>query len=53
MMNVTDEADDVAEFLRIKYPEDFAGEKLLVIHTNRSGDIAKGDEESARGQRPK
>ncbi len=48
MMNVTDEADDVAEFLRTAYPEDFAGEKLLVIHTNRSGDIAKGDEESAR-----
>ncbi len=48
MMNVTEEADDVADFLRAKYPEEFAGDKLLVIHTNRSGDIARGDEESAR-----
>jgi type III restriction enzyme len=48
MMNVTDEADDVAEFLRTKYPEDFAGDKLLVIHTNRSGDIARAGEDEAR-----
>lgn len=48
MMNVTDEADEVAEFLRTKYPEEFAGDRLLVIHTNRSGDVAKGDEETAR-----
>jgi type III restriction enzyme len=48
MMNETDDADDVAEFLRTKYPEDFAGNKLLVIHTNRSGDVATGNEEQAR-----
>ncbi len=48
MMNVTEDADDVAEFLRTKYPEDFAGDRLLVIHTNRSGDISKSDEEEAR-----
>ncbi|MGH7680000.1 MAG: hypothetical protein ACRENU_16145 [Gemmatimonadaceae bacterium] len=48
MMNETHDADDVAEFLRTKYPEEFAAEKLLLIHTNRSGDIARGDEEGAR-----
>jgi len=48
MMNVTDEADEVAEFLRVTYPEDFAGDRLLVIHTNRSGDISKAGEEEAR-----
>jgi type III restriction enzyme len=48
MMNVTEDADDVADFLRIKYPDDFAGDKLLVIHTNRSGDISKSGEEEAR-----
>lgn len=48
MMNETSDADDVAEFLRTKYPDEFAGEKLLVIHTNRSGDIARSDEEEAR-----
>lgn len=48
MMNVTHDADDVAEFLRAKYPTDFGGDKLLVIHTNTSGDIARKDEEEAR-----
>lgn len=48
MMHETKDADDVAEFLRTKYPEEFAGERLLVIHTNRSGDVSKGDEEAAR-----
>lgn len=48
MMNETHDADDVAEFLRTKYPTEFTGDRLLVIHTNRSGDIARGDEEDAR-----
>ncbi len=48
MMNETTEADDVADFLRTKYPEDFSGDQLLVIHTNRSGEISRGDEEEAR-----
>ena len=48
MMNETHDADDVAEFLRTKYPAEFAAERLLVIHTNRSGDIARADEEEAR-----
>lgn len=48
MLNVTDEADDVADFLRTKYPKEFAGDKLLVIHTNRSGDISRSGEDEAR-----
>jgi type III restriction enzyme len=48
MMNETDDADDVADFLRTKYPQEFAGEKLLLIHTNKSGDIVRADEETAR-----
>ena len=41
MMNSTKEADDVADYLRSKYPGDFAGDKLLVIHTDRSGEVSK------------
>ncbi|HNT74667.1 MAG TPA: DEAD/DEAH box helicase family protein [Anaerolineae bacterium] len=48
MMSSTAEADDVADYLRTKYPGDFAGDQLLVIHTNRSGDIAIKDEAAAR-----
>lgn len=48
MMNETVDADDVGEYLQTKYPGEFGGEKLLVIHTNRSGDITKGDEDKAR-----
>jgi type III restriction enzyme len=48
MMNETHDADDVAEFLQARYPAEFAGERLLVIHTNRSGDIARGSEDEAR-----
>lgn len=48
MMTSTKEADDIADYLRTKYPAEFAGDKLHVIHTNLKGDIAKGDEEDAR-----
>jgi type III restriction enzyme len=48
MMNETVDADDVADFLRTRYPEEFAGERLLVIHTNRSGEVARAGEEEAR-----
>jgi type III restriction enzyme len=48
MMNSTDDAEDVADYLRTKYPEDFAGTKLLVIHTDRKGDISKKDLDAAR-----
>jgi len=48
MMNSTDDADDVADFLRTKYPEEFGDKRLLVIHTNNVGEVAKKDEEPAR-----
>jgi len=48
MMNSTKDAEDVAEYLRTKYPGEFAGEKLLVIHTNRKGEVSKRDLDAAR-----
>ena len=48
MLNSTREADDVADYLRVKYPAEFAGDKLLVIHTNRRGDVAVRDEAAVR-----
>lgn len=48
MLDDTKSADDVAEWLRRKYPKLFDGDKLLVIHTNRSGEISKSDLEKAR-----
>ncbi|MBI1894767.1 MAG: DEAD/DEAH box helicase family protein [Candidatus Rokubacteria bacterium] len=48
MLNSTDEADDVGDWLRTKYPEDFGGDKTLVIHTNQTGEVAKRDLEPAR-----
>jgi type III restriction enzyme len=48
MLNSTDEADDVGEWLQTKYPEHFAGEKTLVIHTNKTGEVAAKDLEPAR-----
>lgn len=48
MLNSTHDADDVADYLRAKYPSEFAGDKLLVIHTDRGGDVAKGDLDAAR-----
>ena len=48
MMNDTKEADDVGGWLCERYPEQFGGNKLLIIHTNQSGEIAKGDLEKSR-----
>ena len=48
MMNSTKEADDVADYLRTKYPGEFAGDKLLVIHTDRKGEVSKKDVDAAR-----
>lgn len=48
MMNSTEEADDVGDWLRTKYPLQFGGEKTLVIHTDRTGDVSKKDLEAAR-----
>jgi type III restriction enzyme len=48
MMSDTNEADDVGEYLRSKYPSEFGGDKLLVIHTDKTGDVSKKDLEKAR-----
>lgn len=48
MLNSTVEADDICEYLRVKYPEEFGGDRSLVIHTDRSGDVSKKDLDRAR-----
>jgi type III restriction enzyme len=48
MLNSTEEADDVGEYLRVKYPAEFGGERLLVIHTDRSGEVSKKVLDKAR-----
>jgi type III restriction enzyme len=53
MLNSTAEADDVGDYLRVKYPEEFgatgSGDKqLLVIHTDRSGEVSRKDLDAAR-----
>ena len=48
MMNSTKDADDVADYLRAKYPGEFAGDKLLVIHTNREGEVSNENLDAAR-----
>jgi type III restriction enzyme len=48
MMNSTDEADDVGDWLQKKYPAEFGGDRLLVIHTDKSGEVSKKDLDKAR-----
>jgi type III restriction enzyme len=48
MMNDTAEADDVGDWLQKKYPAEFGGEQLLIIHTDRSGEVSKKDLDKAR-----
>ncbi|MCY3977675.1 MAG: DEAD/DEAH box helicase family protein [Chloroflexi bacterium] len=48
MMNKTKEADDIGVYLRRKFPAEFAGDKTLVIHTDRKGEVSKKDLEDAR-----
>jgi len=48
MMNSTAEAEEVGDWLRRKYPEEFAGMKLLIIHTNKTGEVSKKDLDQAR-----
>ena len=48
MLNGTDEADDVAEWLRTKYPSEFGGHCTQVIHTKNNGEIKETDLEEAR-----
>ncbi|MBE2184320.1 MAG: DEAD/DEAH box helicase family protein [Anaerolineae bacterium] len=48
MMNGNDEADDIGEWLQAAYPGEFDGDKTLVIHTDRGGEISKKDLDLAR-----
>ncbi|MBS1516995.1 MAG: DEAD/DEAH box helicase family protein [Bacteroidetes bacterium] len=48
MMNNTDEADDVGDWLRVKFPTEFGGDKTLIIHTDKSGEVSKKDLDIAR-----
>ena len=48
MMNSTEEADDIRDWLQKKYPSEFGGDKTLTIHTDRSGEITKTDVDEAR-----
>ncbi len=48
MMNSTEEADDIGDWLRTKYPNEFGGDKTLIIHTDKSGEVSKKDLDLAR-----
>jgi type III restriction enzyme len=48
MMNDTNDADDVGDWLQKKYPSEFGGDQLLIIHTDKSGEVSKKDLEKAR-----
>ncbi len=49
MMNSTEDADEVGDYLRTHYSDEFGGEeKLLVIHTDKKGEVSKHDLEIAR-----
>jgi len=48
MLNSTDDADDVADWLRTKYPSEFGGERTQVIHTDKGGEVSKTDLDAAR-----
>lgn len=48
MLHSTDEAEDVGDYLRTKYPEEFGGDRLLIIHTDRTGEVSKKDLDKAR-----
>ncbi|MEX1253691.1 MAG: DEAD/DEAH box helicase family protein [Dehalococcoidia bacterium] len=48
MMNGTKEADDVGSYLQAKYPDEFGDTRLLVIHTDNTGNVSKKDLDKAR-----
>ena len=48
MMNNTEEADDIGDWLRVKYPSFFGSDKTLIIHTDKTGDVSKKDLDIAR-----
>ena len=48
MMNDTNDADDVGDWLQKKYPSEFGGDKLRIIHTDKSGEVSKKDLDKSR-----
>jgi type III restriction enzyme len=48
MLTNTTEADEVGDYLRSRYPSEFGGKQLQVIHTDRDGEVSKSDLEAAR-----
>ncbi len=48
MMNSTEEADDVAEWIAKAYPAEFGDGKTQIIHTDKSGEVSKKDLDAAR-----
>ncbi len=48
MLYDTTSADQVAEWLRRKYPATFDSDKLLVIHADKAGEVSKADLDTAR-----
>jgi type III restriction enzyme len=48
MMNSTEEADDVAEWIAKAYPAEFGSGKTKTIHTKKSGEISDKDLGKAR-----
>jgi type III restriction enzyme len=48
MMNSTEEADDVADWIAKAYPAEFGGGKTQIIHTDKQGNVSKKDLEVAR-----
>ena len=48
MMNSTEEADDIGDWLMTKFPSEFGGDKTLTIHTDKAGEVSKKDLDKAR-----
>ena len=48
MMNSTEEADDVADWIAKAYPGEFGDAKTQIIHTDKQGNVSKKDLEAAR-----
>ncbi len=48
MANDTKEADEIAAWMCERYPEEFAGEGLHVLHTKRNGEMSDADLKEAR-----
>jgi type III restriction enzyme len=48
MLNSTNDADDVGWYLKEKYPDEFGGARLLIIHTDNTGEVSKRDLDAAR-----